>query len=319
MMDLRPLALSFATQWFAYARTRALRHLPLLLVVAMLMACNRKSPGLEHQRVGALELAVLEVEKKKTVSRPGIKYQAAPGQQYVRVALHAKSSAADDKLDDSDVVLIGAAGTKASAEKGWGRTLLSNAFFRIVEYWFDFPASEAFTTLQVKGTAIPLASVRNAWPFKVAVERVTLVDSLTIARAGLGDSVVSANQGEKFVVLDVSFEPLLPRPTSLPPSDTQRGDLHIYADKLAPDVSVRLGALRVLGEGEDELFFGAIAAAGQDQFFAAPNINEIAVASDKPKIAVRLASRTGRELATKLKTLHFGSVVTKLPPATPRP
>jgi hypothetical protein len=324
MVDMRSLALSLLLGrlacLFARARTRTLRRLSLSLVVVALTACNRKSDGPEHRRVGALEVAVLEVEQKKSVSRPGIKYEPAPGQQYIRVALHAKSEKPGDKLEESDLVLIGSAGTKASAEKGWGQTQLSDSFFRILEYWFALPKAEGVATLQLKGTAIALAGVGNAWPFRVAVERVTLVDALTISGGGADDRVVQVNKGEKFVVLDVSFEPLLPRPKSLPPGDEQHGDLQVYTDKLSPDVSVRLGALRVVGgAGEQELFVGALAPAGQDRFFGAPNMNNVAIASDKPKIACRLAGRIGQDVAQKLNALHFGSVVAKLPPATISP
>jgi hypothetical protein len=310
MLNLGSLALSV----FRGSFPRALCLLALLFVVVALTACNRKSDGPEHRRVGTLEVAVLELEKKKSASRPGIKYEPPPGQQYVRVALHAKGSAAGDKLEDSDVVLIGTAGTKASAEKDWGHTPLSNSFFRIVEYWFAFPKAEGFATLQVKGSAIPLAGVSNTWPFRVAVERVTLVDALTISSRGVeADSVARAREGEKFVLLDVSFESLLPPPKSLPESDLQRGDLRIYTDKLSPDVSVRLGAVRVVGEGDLELFIGAVAPAGQDRFFGASNIGGVAIASDKPKIACRLAVRIAQDLAPKLNALHFGSLVAKLP------
>jgi hypothetical protein len=159
-----------------------------------------------------------------------------------------------------------------------------------------------------------LAGVSNTWPFRVAVERVTLVDALTISSRGVeADSVARAREGEKFVLLDVSFESLLPPPKSLPESDLQRGDLRIYTDKLSPDVSVRLGAVRVVGEGDLELFIGAVAPAGQDRFFGASNIGGVAIASDKPKIACRLAVRIAQDLAPKLNALHFGSLVAKLP------
>jgi hypothetical protein len=115
MLSLRALTLSA----FRRSLARALGLLALSFAVA-LMACKRTSDGLEHRRVGTLEVAVLELEKKKSASRPGIKYEPAPGQQYVRVALHAKGSAAGDKLEAADVVLIGTAGTKASAEKDGG-------------------------------------------------------------------------------------------------------------------------------------------------------------------------------------------------------
>lgn len=294
-----------------------LRCLLLSCFVVAVSACSKKSEGPEHQRVGSLEVAVLEVEKTKRVSRPGITYEPPTGKEYIRVALHAHSTAADDELKDEDVQLVGAAGTKVAAEKGWGRSRLSNAFFTIVEYYFTFPTTEAVASLQVKGTALPLAKVRNAWPFKVSVERVTLADSLTVNYADVGDRVVSANPGEKFVVLDVSIETTLPRPAALPPADSQSGDLRIYTEKLAPDVSVRIGALRGLGEGEDELFFAAFAPAGQDHFLGIARKTEVAVASDKPKLALRLAGRNTQDVAAKLKSLRFGSIVSKLPAVKP--
>lgn len=308
------------TSLCAFAPARVLvARISLCIVVAALVACGSKKKGteLEHQKVGALEVAVLALEKKKSARVPGVKVEPAPGQQFVRVSLHAKGGGAEEPLNESELTLVGAAGTKAKAEEGWGSKQLTNSF-RILEYWFSMPTAEEVASLQLKGQTIPLQGFKSAWPFRVAIERVSLVDKLKISGPGVAEREVPAMNGEQFILVDLSFESLLPPPAALPPADEQRGDLRIYVEKPSPDVAMRLATVQVVGSDDLEFAPGAVAAAGQDQFFVAKNMTSVSVVSDKPKTRCRIALRSHQLQVPKLKQLQFGPLSVNLPalPAT---
>jgi hypothetical protein len=293
--------------------------LALCLALLTWAGCKKQSNGLalEHKRIGTIELAVLALEAKKSARLPGVKVEPAPGQQFARLSLHAKGGSDGDRLDESELTLVGSAGTKASPEKDWGDHRLTREF-RILEYWFSLPSAEKFASLQLKGQTIPLSGVANVWPFRMAIDRMSVVQKLKISGPGMAEREVAAAESERFVILDVTFEPLLSAARPLPPADEQRGDLRFYSEKAAPDVAVRLGSVLVSGEADLELSVGAVAPTGQDQFFVAKNMAELAVAAGKKKFSCRLALRSHQNQVPKLKQLHFGLLSVNLP-ALPAP
>lgn len=289
-------------------------HRPLIAAMACLLgllaatqsACN-KTLTLTHERAGGAEVGVLVVDEPKSIQLPGVRVEAGEGHKFVRVALHARG---DGKLDESQVFLLGSSGTRASASAGWGDSQLESSF-RVLEYWFRLPSSESPGSLELRGDKIAASPGKNVWPWRYEVTNLQVVDHLTV-ESKTGDRRLEPRAGEVMIVVEATFEPLLARTSPLAEADEKRGPLDIFDTSPAPDTSVQLRFLRLLGDGE-ERGIGAVGAPGSDAFFANEDMRSTAVASAGPKIACRLASRIEQADLAKIKQLAFGPLRVSIP------